>query len=151
MFAVGLTTCDPLTATEAPFKVAEVALVEDQVIVELPPGVVIRVGFAVMVAVGALTKTVAWPQSLAPAALKHVTRYVVVVVGETNSDPFNPTEVPFILAVVQFTVFQVSVELAPETIEVGLASIPAPGAPEPTVTWAVTVVVKFVALAAMRV
>jgi hypothetical protein len=49
--AVGETTCDPLTATAAPFKVALVAFVEDQVRVELLPEV-IEVGLAVMVAVG---------------------------------------------------------------------------------------------------
>ena len=59
-----------MTATAAPFKVALVALVEDQVSVELAPDV-IEVGFAVMAAVGALdvTVTLTWPQSLAPAEL----------------------------------------------------------------------------------
>ena len=36
--AVGETTFDPLTATEAPLRVALVAFVEDQVSVELPAG-----------------------------------------------------------------------------------------------------------------
>jgi hypothetical protein len=66
--AVGETTCDPLTATEAPFRVALVALVELQVSVELPPDA-IEVGFALMAAVGQLVLTVTWPQSLAPAEL----------------------------------------------------------------------------------
>jgi hypothetical protein len=133
--AVGETTCEPLTATAAPFKVALVALVEDQVSVELPPGA-IRPGFAVMVAVGALTVTATWPQSDWPAVLEHVMRYVVVVVGETTSDPFNATEVPFRFAVVQFFVVHVRVELPPGAIEVGFALIPAAGGPplEPTVT-----------------
>ena len=67
---MGETTCEPLTATAAPLRVALVALVEDQVSVELPPDV-IEVGFAVMVAVGApdVTVTVTCPQSLAPAEL----------------------------------------------------------------------------------
>ena len=55
--AVGETTCDPLTATAAPFKVALTALVDVQVSVELPPGA-IEVGFALMPAVGALELTV---------------------------------------------------------------------------------------------
>jgi hypothetical protein len=55
--AVGETTCDPLTATEAPFRVALVALVELQVSVELPPDA-IEVGFALMAAVGQLVLTV---------------------------------------------------------------------------------------------
>ena len=49
---MGETTCDPLTATAAPLRVALVALVEDQVRVELAPDV-IEVGLAVMEAVGA--------------------------------------------------------------------------------------------------
>jgi hypothetical protein len=59
-----------LTATAAPFNVAPVAFVEDQVSVELLPDV-IEVGFAVMVAVAApdVTVTVTCPQSLAPAEL----------------------------------------------------------------------------------
>jgi hypothetical protein len=66
--AVGETTCDPLTGTAAPFKVALVALVEDQVSVELLPEA-IEVGFALMAAVGQAVKTVTCPQSLAPAEL----------------------------------------------------------------------------------
>ena len=66
---MGETTCDPLTATAAPFRVALVAFVEDQVSVELPPDA-IEVGFAVSVAVGPpVTVTVTWPQSLAPVEL----------------------------------------------------------------------------------
>jgi hypothetical protein len=74
--AVGETTCDPLTATAAPFRVALVALVEDQFSVELPPDAIV-VGFAVMVAVGAppdVTVTVTWPQSVAPVELCAVMR-----------------------------------------------------------------------------
>jgi hypothetical protein len=70
--AVGETTCEPLTATEAPFKVALVAFVEDQVSVELAPDV-IEVGFAVSVAVGAvppeLTVTVAVAVAVTPVEL----------------------------------------------------------------------------------
>jgi hypothetical protein len=54
---VGDTVCDPLTATEAPFKVALVAFVELQVSVELPP-VVIVAGLAAMLAVGPEEPTV---------------------------------------------------------------------------------------------
>jgi hypothetical protein len=50
--AVNETTCDPFTATDAPFRVALVALVDDQVSVELPPELIV-VGLAVMLAVGA--------------------------------------------------------------------------------------------------
>jgi hypothetical protein len=68
--AVGETTCDPLTATAAPFKVALVAFVEDQASVELAPDV-IELGFAVMVAVGApdVTVTVADDVAVAPVEL----------------------------------------------------------------------------------
>ena len=48
---MGETACEPLSATDAPFRVALVAFVEDQVSVELPPEE-IDVGFAVMDAVG---------------------------------------------------------------------------------------------------
>jgi len=51
--AVGDTTCDPLTATGAPFSVALTAFVDVQVSVELPPGE-IEVGLALMLAVAAL-------------------------------------------------------------------------------------------------
>jgi hypothetical protein len=49
--AAGETTCDPCTATEAPFSVALVAFFDDQVSVELPPNT-IEVGLAVILAVG---------------------------------------------------------------------------------------------------
>ena len=73
---MGETTCDPLTATEAPLSVALVALVEDQVRVELPPDVIV-VGLAVIEAVGALpefTVMVTWPQSVLPSAACAVMR-----------------------------------------------------------------------------
>jgi hypothetical protein len=59
-----------LTATAAPFKVALVAFVEDQVSVELPPDVIV-VGFAVIVAVCApdVTVTVAMAVAVAPVEL----------------------------------------------------------------------------------
>jgi hypothetical protein len=67
---VGETTCDPLTATAAPFRVALTALVEVHVRVELPPDAMV-VGFALIPAVGApeLTVTVAWAVAFVPAAL----------------------------------------------------------------------------------
>ena len=68
---VGETTCDPLTATAAPFRVALAALVDVQVSVELPP-VAIEVGLALIAAVGVplgFTVTVTWPQSVAPVEL----------------------------------------------------------------------------------
>jgi hypothetical protein len=129
--AAGETTCDPLTATAAPFKVALTALVDVQVSVELPPEA-IEVGFALIPAVGAplppVTVTVTWPQSVAPVELWPVMRYVVVAVGEITSDPFNATVVPFKSALTQLIVFHVSVELPPDAIEVGFALMPAAGA-----------------------
>jgi hypothetical protein len=68
---VGDTVCDPLTATDAPFRVALVALVDVQVSVELPPGA-IDVGLALIAAVGApleFTVTGAWAEAVTPAAL----------------------------------------------------------------------------------
>jgi hypothetical protein len=55
--AVGETVCDPLTGTDAPFRVALTALVDVQVSVELPPGAM-EDGLALMPAVGALELTV---------------------------------------------------------------------------------------------
>ena len=68
--AVGETLCDPLTATDAPFRVALTALVDVQVSVELPPEA-IEVGFAPIPAVGAPGVTVmrTCPQSVAPVEL----------------------------------------------------------------------------------
>jgi hypothetical protein len=68
--AVGETVCDPLTGTDAPFRVALTAPVDVQVSVELPPGA-IEVGFALIPAVGTLELTVteAWAEAVTPAAL----------------------------------------------------------------------------------
>lgn len=64
---MGETVCDPLIATDAPFRVALVALVDIQVSVELLPDVMV-VGFAVIPAVGGdgPTVTVAWADAVAP-------------------------------------------------------------------------------------
>jgi len=55
-------------------------------------------------------------------------RYVVVTVGETTSDPFNATGVPFKSALTQLDEFHVNVELPPDAIVVGFALMPAAGA-----------------------
>ena len=54
---VGETVCVPLTATDAPFRVALTAFVEVHVSVELPPGEM-ETGFALILAVGLLEPTV---------------------------------------------------------------------------------------------
>jgi hypothetical protein len=130
-------------------------LVDDQVSVELPPGL-IDVGFAVMLAVGAPpvpeTVTVTWPESVAPVELVPMIVYAVVTVGETTIDPVRATGVPFSFALTQLTVFQVSVELPPELMVAGFALIPAPGGPpDPTVTVTVAVAVVPEELLAMKV
>ena len=61
--AVGETVCDPLTATDALFRVALTALVDVQVSVELPPEAM-EFGLALIAAV--VTVTVVCPQSVAP-------------------------------------------------------------------------------------
>jgi len=79
-------------------------------------------------------------------------RYVVVAVGETTSDPFNATVVPFKSALTQLDVFHVSVELLPNAIVVGFALMPAAGGPlEFTVTVAWDVAVAPDELLAMKV
>lgn len=60
---VGETICDPLTATDAPFRVALTALADVQVRVELPPEEM-ELGLALIAAV--VTVTVVCPQSVAP-------------------------------------------------------------------------------------
>jgi hypothetical protein len=67
---LGETVCDPLTATDAPFKVALAAFVEVHVRVELPPDAIV-VGFALIPAVGPLepTVTVAWAVAVVPEEL----------------------------------------------------------------------------------
>ena len=72
--------------------------------------------------------------------------------GETTCDPFNATLVPFRSALTALVVVQVSVELPPAVIAVGLPTIPAVGfPPEPTVTVAVEVAVAPEELFAMKV
>ena len=135
---VGETVCVPLTATDAPFRVALTAVVEVQVRVELPPETM-DIGFALIPAVGPLepTVTVAWAVAVAPDELVATKVYVVVDVGETVCDPVTATEAPFRVALAALVDVQVKVELPPEVIEVGFALSPAVGAPEVTVmrTW----------------
>lgn len=58
----------------------------------------------------------------------------MVAVGDTVCDPLTATEAPFSVALVAFVDTQVSVELPPEEIELGLAEIEAVGAGFVTVT-----------------
>jgi uncharacterized protein (UPF0212 family) len=135
---VGETVCDPLTATDAPFRVALTALVEVHVKVELPPETM-DTGFALIPAVGSAdpTVTVTWAVAVAPEELVATKVYVVVDVGETVCDPLTATDTPFSVALTAFVDVHVKVELPPEAIEVGFALSPAVGAPEVTVmrTW----------------
>jgi hypothetical protein len=136
---VGETTWDPFTATAAPLSVALAAFVDVHVRVELPP-LEIVVGFAVIAPV--VTVSVTCPQSVAPAELWAVIRYVDVVSGETVCEPLRATVVPLRSAVAAFCVDQVSVELPPAAMVVGFSLMPAPGGPvvvTVTVAWAVVV------------
>jgi flagellar biosynthesis protein FliP len=140
---VGETVCDPFRATVAPFRSALTALVVLHVSVELPPDA-IEVGLALIPAAGGPlepTVTVAWADAVAPDELLLTKVYVVVDVGETDCDPLTATDAPFRVALTAFVDVQVSVELPPDVIEVGLALIVAVGPVEPTVTvaWAVAV------------
>jgi hypothetical protein len=113
-------------------------LVDVQVRVELPPDA-IEVGLALITAVGLLEPTVmvAWAVAVAPVELLATKVYVVVAVGETDFDPLTATDAPFRVALAALVDVQVSVELPPAAIEVGLAPIAAVGAFEATVmsTW----------------
>lgn len=138
---VGETTCDPFNGTAVPFKSALTALVVVQVSVELLPATM-EVGFAESPAVGLppdVTVIVACADAVAPDEPLATKLYVVVDVGETDCDPLTATAAPFNVALVAFVDVQVRVELLPDTMDVGLALIPAVGVPpEPTVTvaWA---------------
>jgi uncharacterized protein (UPF0212 family) len=124
---VGETDCDPLTATDAPFKVALAALVDVQVSVELLPDAM-DVGLALIPAVGEPlepTVTVVWAEACAPEELVATKVYVVVDVGETDCDPLTATDAPFKVALAALVDVQVSVELPPDGIEAGFALIPA--------------------------
>lgn len=76
---------------------------------------------------------------------------MVVDVGETVCDPFTATDAPFNVALVAFVELQVSVELPPAVIEVGLAAMFAVGPEEPTVIVAWDEAVAPVELVAMKV
>ena len=136
---VGETVCDPFKATVVPFRSALAALVVLHISVELPPDA-IEVGLALIPAAGGPlepTVTVAWADAVAPDELVATKVYVVVAVGETDCDPLTATDAPFRVALAALVDVQVSVELPPDAIEVGLALIPAVGAFEATVmrTW----------------
>jgi uncharacterized protein (UPF0212 family) len=138
---VGETTCDPFTGTVVPFKSALTALLVIQVSVELLPATM-DVGFALIPAVGGpleVTVTLACADAVVPDEPVATKLYVVVDVGETDCDPLTATDAPFRVALAALVDVQVSVELLPDTMDVGLALIPAVGEPlEPTVTtvWA---------------
>ena len=83
-----------------------------------------------------LIVTVAWAETVTPAEFFAMKVYVVVAVGDTVCDPLTATAAPFRVALTVLVDVQVSVELPPGAIEVGLAVIPAVGAPVTvTVTW----------------
>ena len=76
----------------------------------------------------------------------------MVAVGETDFDPLTATAAPFRVALTALVEDQVSVELPPDVIEVGLAVREAVGAPPVvTVTVAVEVAVVPEELLAMKV
>ena len=132
----GETVCEPFNATVVPFRSALTALLVVHISVELPPAA-IEVGLALIPAAGGPpepTVTVAWADAVMPDELLLTKVYVVVDVGETDCDPLTATDVPFRVALTAFVDVQVSVELPPDVIEVGLALIPAVGPVEPTVT-----------------
>jgi hypothetical protein len=129
-------------ANVPPEAVQDVALAELQVSVELPP-LAIVVGFAVSVAVGTgATVTVAVAAVLVPPAPAQVNEYVVEAVKTPvlwlPLTAFAPANVPPVAVhEVALVELQVSVELPPLPIDVGLAVSVAVGM-VPIVTVAVT-------------
>jgi hypothetical protein len=139
--ALGETICDPFNATDVPFKSALTQLNVFHVSVALPPAAMV-VGLALMPAAGGplgVTVTVACADAFVPDELVAMNVYVAVAVGDTVCDPLTATDAPFRVALAALVDVQVSVELPPDVMEVGLAVIPAVGPVEPTVTvaWAV--------------
>jgi hypothetical protein len=127
--AVGETDCDPLVPTGAPFSVTETAFVVFHDSIDVPP-LVMLVGFAEIVAVGAgaFTVTVAVAVADTPDALVATSVYVVVALGEYDCDPLSATGAPFMVTDVAFVVLHVSVDDCPLVIDVGLADNVAVGA-----------------------
>jgi hypothetical protein len=95
--------------------------------------------------------TVACADAVAPDEFLATNVYIVVAVGETVCDPLTATAAPFKVALTALVDVQVSVELLPDVMEVGLAVIPAVGPLEPTVTVACAVAVAPDELVAMKV
>ena len=119
-------------ANVPPVAVQEVALVELQVSVEAAP-LTTAVGFAVSVAVGlGAMATVAVAAVLVPPVPVHFNVYVVVAVKAPVPwlplVPFAPAKVPPVAVQdVALVELQVSVELPPLAIDVGLADSVAVG------------------------
>jgi len=147
VFKVPLADFVPLQPPEA---VQDVAFVELQVSVEVPPLAMV-VGFAVSVAVGtglAVTVTVAAAGALVPPAPEHVKEYAVVAVRApvvfvplAAIVPLQPPEAVHDVALVEL---QVSVEVPPLAIGVGLAVSVAVGTGLAGVTATVTPVAALV-------
>lgn len=75
----------------------------------------------------------------------------MVAVGETDCDPLTATGAPLRVALRALVDVQVSVELPPDVMDVGLAVIPAAGPAVPTVTVACAVAVAPDELVVMKV
>ena len=154
MVTLGDTATEPeVPLIVKPVPTQEVASVDDHDNVADDPDE-IEVGLAVSVAVGigadAVTVTVALLADEVPPVPVHVTEYVVVTLGETETEPEVPLAVkPVPVQDVALVEDQVRVEEFPETTEVGLAesvavgraltlvresSIPHPSAPESKLT-----------------
>ena len=122
--------CEPVVAfaqaSVPPVAVQEVALVELQVSVEVPP-LAIVVGLAVSVAVGlGATVTVAVAAVLVPPAPVQVRVYVVEVVstGVVNESftCCEPVQPPEAVQLVAFLTSQLKELVLPESMVVGLAA-----------------------------
>jgi len=85
-----------------------------------------------------VTVTVVRAEAVVPPELVAMKLYVVVAVGETVCDPLTGTAAPFRVALAAPVDVQVSVELPPGAIEVGLALMPIMGGLLPPVTVTVT-------------
>jgi hypothetical protein len=121
--------CEPLVASlplHPPEAVQDVALVDDQDSVELPPlAMVLGLALKLTVGAGEVTVTVADCAALPPAPVQVRVYVVFALSAPVECEPlvgWLPDQPPDAVQEVAFVVDQLKVELLPLTTELGLAA-----------------------------
>ncbi len=121
--------CEPLVASlplHPPEAVQDVALVDDQDSVELPPlAMVLGLALKLTVGAGEVTVTVADCAALPPAPVQVRVYVVFALSAPVECEPlvgWLPDQPPEAVQEVAFVVDQLKVELLPLTTELGLAA-----------------------------